>query len=127
MPSAVFGKEYEYLPRERILSFDEIETVATAAIAAGVEKLRLTGGEPLLRKDIKLLVAELSALRTPSGHPVEVTLTTNGSLLRRKARGLHDAGMNRLTVSLDALDAQVFATMSGSTVDVDVVLDGIDA
>lgn len=127
MPSDVFGKDYEYLPRDRILSFEEIETVATAAIAAGVEKLRLTGGEPLLRKDIELLVARLSALRTPLGRPVEVTLTTNGSLLRCKARSLRDAGMDRLTVSLDALDAQVFTAMSGSSVDIDVVLDGIGA
>ncbi|MDT8840200.1 GTP 3',8-cyclase MoaA [Paraburkholderia fungorum] len=127
MPKEVFGTGYQYLPHERILSFEEIERLTRAAVSLGVTKIRLTGGEPLLRKGIEVLVGQLTRLRTPDGDPVDVTLTTNGSLLRQKAKSLREAGMTRITVSLDALDQRVFSTMSGSATDVTAVLDGIDA
>lgn len=127
MPKDVFNKDYQYVAREQILSFEEIERLARAAVSLGVEKIRLTGGEPLLRKDIEVLVNQLSQLRTPDGGPVDVTMTTNGSLLARKAAALRDAGMTRITVSLDALDQHTFSAMSGSDASVGTVLDGIEA
>lgn len=127
MPKDVFNKDYQYLAREQILSFEEIERLARAAVSLGVEKIRLTGGEPLLRKGIEVLVGQLSQLRTPDGGPVDVTMTTNGSLLARKAASLRDAGMTRITVSLDALDQHTFSAMSGCDTAVDTVLDGIEA
>ena len=88
MPKEVFGKDYPYLPHGDLLSFEEITRVARLFIAHGVEKIRLTGGEPLLRKNLEQLVAMLRDLPTPSGKPLDLTLTTNGSLLARKARAL---------------------------------------
>lgn len=126
MPKDVFNRDYQYLAREQILSFEEIERLARAAVSLGVEKIRLTGGEPLLRKGIEVLVGQLSQLRTPDGGPVDVTMTTNGSLLARKAAALRDAGMTRITVSLDALDQHTFSAMSGSDSKVEAVLDGIE-
>lgn len=126
MPKDVFNKDYQYLVREQILSFEEIEQLASAAVSLGVEKIRLTGGEPLLRKGIEVLVGRLSQLRTPEGGPVDVTMTTNGSLLARKAAALRDAGMTRVTVSLDALDQSTFSAMSGSDIKVETVLEGIE-
>lgn len=125
MPREIFGSDYEFLPHASLLSFEEIERVARQAVALGVRKLRLTGGEPLLRRDIEVLIAMLARLRTPEGHPVELTLTTNGTLLGRKARALKEAGLHRVTVSLDALDDQRFAQLSDSSVSVATVLDGI--
>lgn len=127
MPKEVFDKNYAYLPHSSLLSFEEITRVARLFIAHGVEKIRLTGGEPLLRKNLEALVAQLRALDTPSGRPLDLTLTTNGSLLARKARSLKDAGLDRVTVSLDAIDDAVFKQMNDVDFAVSDVLDGIDA
>ncbi|MDN4052594.1 GTP 3',8-cyclase MoaA [Massilia sp. YIM B02763] len=127
MPKEVFDKNYAYLPHSSLLSFEEITRVAALFVAHGVEKIRLTGGEPLLRKDLERLVAQLRALDTPSGRPLDLTLTTNGSLLARKARTLKDAGLDRVTVSLDAIDDTVFRRMNDVDFSVADVLDGIEA
>lgn len=127
MPREVFDSDYAFMPHSSLLSFEEIERLARLFVQLGTEKIRLTGGEPLLRKNIETLIGMLSALRTPQGEPLDLTLTTNGSLLARKARALADAGLKRVTVSLDALDAARFATMSDSRVTPDDVLRGIDA
>ncbi|QJE00882.1 GTP 3',8-cyclase MoaA [Massilia forsythiae] len=127
MPKEVFDKDYAYLPHSALLSFEEITRVAALFIAHGVEKIRLTGGEPLLRKNIEGLVAGLRALRTPSGRPLDLTLTTNGSLLARKARALKDAGLDRVTVSLDAIDDTTFRRMNDVDFSVEDVLGGIAA
>ncbi|WP_296949117.1 GTP 3',8-cyclase MoaA [uncultured Massilia sp.] len=127
MPKEVFDKNYPYLPHSSLLSFEEIARVASLFVAHGVEKIRLTGGEPLLRKDLERLVAQLRALPTPSGRPLDLTLTTNGSLLARKARVLKDAGLDRVTVSLDAIDDAVFRRMNDVDFSVADVLNGIEA
>jgi len=127
MPREVFDTDYPFMPHSALLSFEEITRVASVAVQLGVQKIRLTGGEPLLRKDIEKLVYMLSQLRTPEGKPLELTLTTNGTLLRKKAQALKDAGLRRVTVSLDALDPALFERMSDSQVSVDTVLDGIEA
>jgi len=127
MPKEVFDKDYAYLPHSDLLSFEEITRVARIFIAHGVEKLRLTGGEPLLRKNLERLVGMLRALPTPSGRPLDITLTTNGSLLARKASALKDAGLDRVTVSLDALDDDVFRRMNDVDFAVADVLHGLDA
>jgi len=126
MPRDAFGRDHAFLPQPELLSFEEITRAARLFLSLGVRKLRLTGGEPLLRKDLEHLVAQLAALRTLDGLPPELTLTTNGSLLARKARALKDAGLQRVTVSLDALDPSTFQQMSDSTLSVSDVLDGID-
>jgi cyclic pyranopterin phosphate synthase len=122
MPREVFGRDYSFLPRSELLTFEEIERVARAFAAQGVRKLRLTGGEPLLRRDLEALVAMLAQLPD-----VEVTLTTNGVLLPRKARPLAEAGLARVTVSLDSLDDDVFRAMNDADVPVERVLAGIEA
>lgn len=127
MPKEVFDKDYQYLPHGDLLSFEEITRVARLFVAHGVEKLRLTGGEPLLRKNLERLVAMLRAIPTPSGRALDLTLTTNGSILARKARALKDAGLDRVTVSLDAIDDAVFRRMNDVDFAVSDVLDGIDA
>lgn len=127
MPREVFGSDHPFLPQTSLLSFEEIARFARIAVNAGVRKLRLTGGEPLLRKHLERLVEMLACMHTPDGKPVEVTLTTNGTLLARKARDLKNAGLARVTVSLDALDEALFARMSDSDVRVADVLAGIDA
>ncbi|OVZ57751.1 GTP 3',8-cyclase MoaA [Pigmentiphaga sp. NML080357] len=127
MPKEVFGKDYPYLPHDALLSFEEIVRLARLFVAHGVEKIRLTGGEPLLRKNIEALIAQLAELRTPAGQPLDLTLTTNASLLARKARALADAGLRRVTVSLDALDDTVFRRMNDVDFPVADVLRGIDA
>lgn len=127
MPKEVFNKSYQYLPHAALLSFEEIVQLAKGFVAQGVQKIRLTGGEPLLRKNIEVLVAMLSTLRTPEGQPVDLTLTTNGSLLAKKAASLKAAGLHRITVSLDALDDAVFRAMNDVDFPVQSVLDGIDA
>src|SRR3954469_2880774 len=127
MPKEVFDKDYQYLPHAALLSFEEITRVARQFVAHGVRKIRLTGGEPLLRKNLEILVEQLSRLRTVDGTPPELTLTTNGSLLARKARSLRDAGLQRVTVSLDGLDDAVFRRMNDVDFPVAEVLAGIDA
>lgn len=127
MPRDVFDADYPFMPHSALLSFEEITRVARVAMQLGVRKIRLTGGEPLLRKDIEKLVFMLSQLRTPEGKPLELTLTTNGTLLRKKAQALKDAGLRRVTVSLDALDPVLFERMSDSQVAVETVLAGIEA
>jgi cyclic pyranopterin phosphate synthase len=127
MPKEIFDKDYAYLPHASLLSFEEITRIARVFVAHGVQKIRLTGGEPLLRKNIEILIAQLSALRTPDGQPLDLTLTTNGSLLARKAQALKDAGLQRVTVSLDGLDDAVFRSMNDVDFPVADVLAGIDA
>jgi cyclic pyranopterin phosphate synthase len=127
MPKEVFGRDYHFLPHSALLSFEEITRLARVFVAHGVRKLRLTGGEPLLRKNLETLVAMLAELRTSDGEPLDITLTTNGSLLARKAQALKDAGLKRVTVSLDALDDAVFQRMNDVGFPVADVLAGIDA
>ncbi|MGK5024395.1 GTP 3',8-cyclase MoaA [Janthinobacterium sp. RB2R34] len=126
MPKEVFDKNHVYLPHSDLLSFEEITRIARLFVAHGVEKIRLTGGEPLLRKNIERLVAMLAGLRTPSGRALDLTLTTNGSLLAKKAQSLKDAGLNRVTVSLDSLDDATFRRMNDVDFAVADVLHGID-
>ena len=125
MPREVFDQHYEFLPQASLLSFEEITRLARLFVAQGVQKIRLTGGEPLLRKNIERLIEMLSVLRTPDGQPVDLTLTTNASLLARKARALKDAGLRRVTVSLDALDDATFRRMNDADHPVAEVLAGI--
>jgi cyclic pyranopterin phosphate synthase len=127
MPKDVFTKDYPYLPHASLLTFEEITRITRQFVSHGVQKIRLTGGEPLLRKNIELLIKQLSALRTYDGAPLDLTLTTNGALLARKAQALKDAGLNRLTVSLDGLDDAVFRAMNDVDFPVAEVLDGIEA
>ncbi len=127
MPKAVFGKEYAFLPQSSLLSFEEIERLVRVFVAHGVEKIRLTGGEPLLRKNLERLIELLAALRTPAGQPLDLTLTTNGSLLARKAVALREAGLHRVTISLDALDETLFQRMNDVDFPVSDVLQGIAA
>lgn len=127
MPREVFDGNYAFMPHSAMLSFEEITRVARLGAQLGVEKIRLTGGEPLLRKNIEVLIAMLAELRTPAGKPLELTLTTNGTLLHRKAAALKQAGLTRVTVSLDALDAEMFARLSDTAFTPNDVLSGIDA
>jgi cyclic pyranopterin phosphate synthase len=127
MPKEVFGRDYEFLPKDQVLSFEEIERVARTFVGLGVEKLRITGGEPLVRRDLPDLIAMLAALRRPDGGEIDLTLTTNGSALRALAGPLASAGLRRVTVSLDSLDDAVFGAMNGIDFPVERVLDGIDA
>ena len=126
MPKEVFDKQYAFLPHSSLLSFEEITRSAKLFVAHGVRKIRLTGGEPLLRKNLEVLVGMLAALHTPDGTPLDLTLTTNGSVLARKAQALRDAGLQRVTVSLDALDDAVFRRMNDADFPVADVLAGID-
>jgi cyclic pyranopterin phosphate synthase len=127
MPKDVFGKGYVFLPKTSLLSFEEMTRIARLAVTHGVEKIRLTGGEPLLRKNIEKLVGMLSVLKTPDGRELDVTLTTNASLLAKKAQVLKDAGLKRVTVSLDSLDDATFKLMNDVDFPVADVLQGIDA
>jgi GTP 3',8-cyclase len=127
MPKEVFNKDYPYLPHASLLSFEEITRVARQFVAHGVQKIRLTGGEPLLRKNIEVLVEQLAALRTVEDRALDLTLTTNGSLLVRKAPALKNAGLQRVTVSLDGLDDAVFRSMNDVDFPVSEVLAGIEA
>jgi len=127
MPKEVFDKNYAYLPHNALLSFEEITRLAAQFVAHGVRKIRLTGGEPLLRKNLEVLVAQLVALRTMDGQPLDLTLTTNGSLLARKVAALRAAGLKRVTVSLDGLDDAVFRAMNDVDYPVEEVLEGIAA
>jgi GTP 3',8-cyclase len=122
MPKSVFGHEYRFMDRKELLTFEELERVARAFATLGVEKIRLTGGEPLLRKELERLVGRLSAI-----DGLDLTLTTNASLLARKAQALRDAGLDRINVSLDSLDDAVFKAMNDVEFPVSRVLEGIDA
>ena len=121
MPAEIFGEAYEFLPKDEILTFEEISRLASLFVNAGVNKLRITGGEPLLRVDLSKLIAQLAAI---SGAD-DITLTTNGYLLAQQATQLADAGLNRITVSLDSLDDEVFKQMNGRGFGTRRVLDGI--
>jgi cyclic pyranopterin phosphate synthase len=123
MPKEVFGPHFPFLPRKELLSYEEIARLATLFAGAGVQKIRLTGGEPLLRKNIEGLIGMLGAI----GGLEDLTLTTNGSLLTRKADALKAAGLNRITVSLDSLDDETFGQLNDVDFPVQRVLDGIDA
>ncbi|MEX0799712.1 MAG: GTP 3',8-cyclase MoaA [Dehalococcoidia bacterium] len=123
MPKEVFGREYPFLAREEILTFEEIERLARAFVSLGVEKVRITGGEPLLRREIEKLVAMLAGIEGLR----DLTMTTNGSLLKSKARALKAAGLHRVTVSLDSLDDDVFKAMNDADFPVERVLAGIEA
>jgi GTP 3',8-cyclase len=123
MPKEVFGHDFEFLRRSQLLSFEEITRLARVFAAAGVRKLRLTGGEPLLRRDIETLIAMLATIEGID----DIALTTNGTLLAQKAAGLHEAGLHRVTVSLDSLDDDVFAAVNDVDAPVARVLEGIEA
>ncbi|ANE44307.1 GTP 3',8-cyclase MoaA [Deinococcus puniceus] len=123
MPAEVFGPDYAFLPRSELLTFEEIERLAAAFVALGVQKLRLTGGEPLLRRDLPELVARLTRLEGVQ----DIALTTNGLLLPRLAAPLKAAGLQRVTVSIDSLDPDIFGRMNGLGTHPDRVLDGIEA
>jgi cyclic pyranopterin phosphate synthase len=122
MPKEVYGRDYQFLHRTQLLTFEEIERVARVFVAHGVEKIRITGGEPLVRRELERLIGLLA--RIPG---LDLTLTTNGSLLAAKARALADAGLRRVTVSLDSLDDDVFRAMNDVDFPVERVLAGIEA
>jgi GTP 3',8-cyclase len=123
MPKEVFGRDYRFMDRKELLTFEELEQVAGVFVAGGVRKLRITGGEPLLRRDLEDLVARLRGL----GDDLDLTLTTNGAVLPQKAQVLADAGLSRITVSLDSLDDEVFRAMNDVDFPVGRVLAGIEA
>jgi cyclic pyranopterin phosphate synthase len=127
MPREIFGRDYPFLPHAEVLTFEEITRLAGLFVGLGVEKLRITGGEPLVRRDLPSLVAMLAALRPLDGRPLDLTLTTNGAGLRALAGRLREAGLRRVTVSLDSLDDAVFREMNGVDFPVARVLDGIEA
>jgi cyclic pyranopterin phosphate synthase len=127
MPAEVFGRDFAFLPHDQVLSFEEVARLAAIFVRLGVGKLRITGGEPLVRRDLPVLIEYLAALRAPDGSPVDLTLTTNGSALRALAGSLAAAGLQRVTVSLDSLDDAVFGRMNGVDFPVARVLDGIAA
>jgi cyclic pyranopterin phosphate synthase len=127
MPRETFGPDYQFLHADQRLSLDQMFTLAATFTGLGVRKIRLTGGEPLLRRGIESLIARLAGLRTLDGQPVEIALTTNGVLLADKARALRDAGLTRVTVSLDALDDGIFRRMTDASLPVARVLEGIAA
>lgn len=123
MPKEIFGRDFAFLPPKELLSFEEITRLAQIFLGLGVEKIRLTGGEPLLRRDLETLIGML----TPLPGLRDLTLTTNGALLARKAVSLKAAGLSRVTVSLDSLDDAVFQSMNDVAFPVGRVLEGIDA
>ena len=122
MPKEVFGRNYQFLRKEQLLSFEEITRLAHLFVKLGVRKLRITGGEPLVRRDLDVLVAELAKI--PS---IDLNLTTNGVLLPEMAASLAKAGLHRVTISLDALEDEVFKAMNGVEIGVERVIQGIEA
>jgi len=123
MPAEIFGPGYAFLPKDELLSFEEMERLVRVLVPLGVEKIRLTGGEPLLRRGLEDLIAMLAAVRGIN----DIAMTTNGVLLTHHAESLALAGLNRVTVSLDALDPEIFARMNGTGAKVERVLSGIEA
>ncbi|MDQ4035381.1 MAG: GTP 3',8-cyclase MoaA [Chloroflexota bacterium] len=123
MPKEVYGRDHAFLPRAEILDFEEIERIVRASVALGVRKVRLTGGEPLVRRNLERLIARLAGIERVE----DLTLTTNASLLADRAQLLADAGLHRVTVSLDALDDATFQAMNDVGFPVSRVLDGIGA
>ncbi|MDP6978666.1 MAG: GTP 3',8-cyclase MoaA [Myxococcota bacterium] len=123
MPAEIFGEKYAFLPRKELLTFEEIELLVRVFVSLGVAKLRISGGEPLLRADLASLIAQVSQI----DGLLDTALTTNATLLPRQAEGLRKAGLGRLTVSLDSLDEAVFRQMNGDKLSVAQVLDGIKA
>ena len=122
MPKEVFGDDYVFLPKDELLSFEEIERLAKVFASLGVKKLRLTGGEPLMRRDLPKLVEKLLAIDGIE----DIGLTTNGVLLRQYAQPLYDAGLRRLNMSLDALDPEIFGEMNGRGIKPEFILANID-
>jgi cyclic pyranopterin phosphate synthase len=127
MPKEVFGRDYTFLERRELLSFEELARVVALFAGLGVRTVRITGGEPLVRRHIESLVEMLAPLETPSDDRLELALTTNGALLAQKAEALAAAGLNRVTVSLDSLDDEAFRAMNDVDFPVQRVLEGIDA
>ncbi len=123
MPAEIFGENYVFLPREQLLTFEEITRVARLSVGLGVVKLRITGGEPLVRQELEKLVALLTAIPGVE----DIALTTNGKLLPQKAAALREAGLKRITISLDSLDNDTFRKMNGGRANVEDVLRGIDS
>ncbi len=123
MPAEIFGERYEFLPRDQILTFEEIERLTRILAALGVSKIRVTGGEPLLRRDLPTLISRLAAIEDI----VDLSLTTNGYLLPPMARELQQAGLRRVTISMDSLDDETFRRMNGRGFGVDRVLEAIEA
>jgi GTP 3',8-cyclase len=121
MPKEIFGSDYQFLERSQILTFEEITRLARIFVGHGVHKIRLTGGEPLVRRDVPRLVSMLSTISD-----LDLTLTTNGSLLAKQAQALKDAGLKRVTVSLDSLDDATFKAMNDVDFPVQKVLDAMD-
>jgi cyclic pyranopterin phosphate synthase len=121
MPKEIFGPDHQFLKRSQILTFEEIARLARIFVGHGVSKIRLTGGEPLVRKDLHLLVSQLSKISD-----LDITLTTNGSLLARQAQALKDAGLRRVSVSLDSLDNEIFKIMNDVDFPVEKVIEGMD-
>jgi len=127
MPKEIFGRDFAFMPKDQLLTFEEITRLASIAMAHGVRKIRLTGGEPLLRRGIEDLVGMLAKLRTPEGAPPDLAMTTNGTVLAQKAQALKAAGLDRVTVSLDSLDDAVFQAMNDVAYPVAKVLHALDA
>lgn len=123
MPAEIFGERYHFLPRESLLSYEEIARLTRLFVDLGVQKVRITGGEPLVRRDVSSLVTQLSKIN----EIVDLTLTTNGVLLAEQAQSLHDSGLKRITVSLDTLDPKIFAAINGRGYQPQAVLEGIAA
>lgn len=124
MPAELFGEDHAFLPREEILSYEEITRLVRIFCDFGVRKIRLTGGEPLLRRDLPKLIAQLAELSTTEA-PLDFALTTNGTLLKQKAAALKEAGLQRVTVSLDALDPEIYQTLGGTKLSPQIVLEGL--
>lgn len=126
MPKQVFGKDFNFIQHSDMLSFEEITRIAQCFASLGISKIRLTGGEPLLRRNIERLISYLSAIKTPSKKPIDLTLTTNGSALSQKAQMLFDAGLKRITISLDAIDDKIFRKINDVDFPVKTILDAIE-
>src|SRR5699024_10158225 len=118
---------YQFMERDELLSFEEITRLVRIGVGLGVQKVRLTGGEPLLRRGIEELIAQLAEIRTPEGERLDLAMTTNGSALPVKAEALKKAGLNRVTVSVDSLDNEQFMALNDVRFPVHRVLKGIDA
>jgi GTP 3',8-cyclase len=127
MPKEVFGRDYAFLERRELLTLEEVARVAGVFAGLGIHTIRITGGEPLVRRNVEHLVELLAAIETPSGKPLELALTTNGSLLVQKAEALAAAGLSRVTVSLDSLDDEAFRALNDVDFPVQRVLEGIEA